>query len=221
MGSALRRVAGGATLVLCCALVACTPTPEPNLSVRDERAVRSQEAVDKVVGRSTNPGCAAAVGELGRVIWLGQRGLAVVEPETPITAETAFNIGSISKQFTALTVALLAEEGRLSLDDTVAEHLDGYPDWARRVTLDQLVHHTSGIPEIEDLMQAEGVWIEMDATQADLLEAIARAEALGFEPGSRWAYSNSNYLLLAAVAEAAPVGPFETTSTGPSSLRWT
>ena len=94
------------------------------------------------------PGCSAAVGERGQVLWQSQRGLAVLQPESPITAATAFDIGSVSKQFTALAAALLAENGRLSLDDTVAEHLDGYPDWAGQVTLSQLVHHTSGIPEI-------------------------------------------------------------------------
>ena len=93
------------------------------------------------------PGCSAAVGNEGAVVWQGVRGVAVVEPTTPLTADTTFDIGSVSKQFTALAVALLAEEGRLSLYETVADHLDRYPAWAGQMTLSELIHHTSGIPD--------------------------------------------------------------------------
>jgi CubicO group peptidase (beta-lactamase class C family) len=202
-----RRVRQWATpVVVLCALVmgGCTlavRTPEPSPSPMD-RAARSQAALDEVVVQAdVEPGCSATVGRRGQVLWQAQRGLAVLQPATPITAETAFDIASVSKQFTALAVALLAEEGRLSLVDTVDDHLDGYPDWAGRVTLSQLVHHTSGIPDIFGLMSLRGTGLERKASRADLLEAIRQVEALDFEPGSQWTYSNSNYLLLGQIVE--------------------
>ncbi|HEU5485848.1 MAG TPA: serine hydrolase domain-containing protein, partial [Microlunatus sp.] len=190
-----------------CVSTACTAQPEPNLLVRDDRAARSQAAVDEVVGRDTNPGCSAAVGERGEVLWRGHRGLALVEPVTPISDDTTFDVGAISQQFTALSVALLDQEGRLSVDDPLSKHLHGYPDWSHRVTISQLIHHTSGIPDIEPLMRARGVWMETEATRAQQLDAIADVPELEAEPGTRWAYSGSNYLLLGVVVEKATGRP--------------
>ena len=101
------------------------PIRAPEQSPSSDPGARSQAALEELVVAAHEPGCSAVVGRRGRVLWQGQRGLAVLQPATPITAETTFHIGSVSKQFTALAAALLAEEGRLSLDDTVAEHLDG------------------------------------------------------------------------------------------------
>ena len=96
------RHRGGGTDLSVSGVLGC---PEPNPLFRDDRAARSQSVVDDVVGRDTNPGCAAAIGERGQVVWEGQRGIAVVDSATPITAQTSSNIGSVSKQFTALAVA--------------------------------------------------------------------------------------------------------------------
>ena len=144
------------------------------------------------------------------MLWQGQLGLAVLEPPTPIAGETTFDIGSVSKQFTALAAALLAEGGQLSLDDTVSDHLDGYPDWAEEVSLSQLIHHTSGIPEVIDLMTLRGTGFDMKASRKDLVEAIRGAKTLDFEPGSQWAYTNSNYVLLGLIIEQASGRPLST-----------
>ena len=203
-----------ATAGVFCVLVVggCSqPIRAPEQSPSPDRGARSQAALEElVVAPDTEPGCSAAVGERGRVLWQGQAGLAVLQPATPITAETTFHIGSVSKQFTALAAALLAEDGRLSLDDTVAEHLDGYPDWAEQVTLSQLIHHTSGIPEVINLMRLRGTEPDTKASREDLLEAIREAETLDFEPGSQWAYSNSNYLLLGLIVEQTSGRPLAT-----------
>ena len=201
MGRGLPTALGGLLVLVLCAAATCSPRPEPGLLVRNDRPTRSQRAVDDVVGRDTVPGCSAAVGERGKVIWQGHRGLALVEPAAAITEHTAFDIGTISMQFTALSVALMAKQGRLSLDDTVAEHLDGYRSWAGRVTIDQLIHHTSGVPDIVPLMRARGVAEETEARRSVLLDALAEVSTLDFEPGTRWAYSDSNYLLLGAIVE--------------------
>ncbi len=208
MATRSRRLS--ATAFVVCALVVggCSgsaPAPTPT----DDRAARSQTALVELVGRNTNPGCSAAIGERGEVRWQGRRGLAVLEPATPITAESTFDIGSVSKQFTALAAALLAEEGRLSLDDTVAEHLNGFPDWAGQVTLAELIHQTSGIPEVIGLMRQRGVWLDVDASRHDLLKAISEVESLNFKPGSRWAYSNSNYVLVGLIIERVSGRPLD------------
>ena len=167
----------------------------------DDRITQSQAAFDALVTSDTVPGCSAAITERGSVVWQSERGLAVVEPTTPITAETTFDLGSVSKQFTALSVAMLAEEGRLSIDDTLAERPDGFPAWAEKVTLDQRIHHTSGIPEVIEMMIQSGIGPQMDARHEEQIDVIRQVDSLDFEPGSAWAYSNSNYLLLAQISE--------------------
>lgn len=209
MGRGLTTALGGVLVLVFCAAATCTPRTEPSLLVRNDRPGRSQRAVDDVVGRDALPGCSAAVGERGQVVWQGYRGLALVEPASVITEHTAFDIGTLSMQFTALSVALMAEQGRLSLDDTVADHLDGYRSWAGLVTIDQLIHHTSGVPEIAPLMKARGVAEETEARRSVLLDALADVSALDFEPGTRWSFSDSNYLLLGAIVEkhaGSPLG---------------
>lgn len=97
-------------------------TPVPQQTPTADQASRSRAALHDVVIRAdAEPGCSAAVGRQGDVLWQGHRGLAVLNSQTAITEGTRFDIGSVSKQFTALAVALLAENGQLSLDDTVAD----------------------------------------------------------------------------------------------------
>lgn len=127
--------------------------------------------------------------------------MAVLDPPTPITTDTMFHIASVSKQFTAQAVTLLAQQGKLSLDDTVADHLDGYPAWARKVTLSQLIHHTSGLPDALDVTIEQGVAFDTLVTRRQLLRTTAEIRKLEAEPGEHPSYSNTNYLLLAAVIE--------------------
>lgn len=207
-GPRLRLLAATA-LMLICADCGVLRQPPPDPAPGDDRPARSQAVLDAAVGTGPVPGCSAAVGREGTVLWRGAQGVAVVDPESAITTDSTFDIGSVSKQFTALAVALLAQQGRLSLDDPVAKHLDGYPEWADEVTLTHLVHHTSGVADIDDLLGVVGISPEMEVSFTDLLAVIAeKAPALEFRPGSQWAYSNSNYLLLAAVAEEVAGQPF-------------
>jgi CubicO group peptidase (beta-lactamase class C family) len=156
------------------------------------------EAALWAMGRDDEPGCAAAVGRNGQVVWSGARGVADLDSGRPITTETVFDIGSVSKQFTATAVLLLAAEERLSVEDTVAAHLSGLPGWADRVSIEQLMHHTSGIPDYLGLLFDAGHDLADRTTQAQAVHALATVK-LGFAPGSRFEYSNSNYLLLAEI----------------------
>ena len=119
----------------------------------------------------------------------------------PITADTGFDAGSVSKQFTATAVLLLQQDGKLSVDDRLSRHVDGLPAWSDQVTLAQLMHHVSGIPETEDILLNKGFQPQDRVKRATLRKAITDVERLDFQPGERWAYNNPNYFLLAEVVE--------------------
>ncbi len=146
---------------------------------------------------SDQPGCSAAVGIAGSVMWAGAAGLADLAAATPVTTETRFDVASVSKQFTATAVLMLQREGLLSLADPVGNYVDGLPAWADQVTLDQLIHHTSRIPDYWVELGEVGIGFSDAADQATTVAAIARETEL--EPGEGYLYSNSNYVLLAEV----------------------
>ena len=198
--------------LICVGTVGCggslprsTPSESP-----DSRVVRSEAALDQLVGRDDAPGCSAAVADRGVVIWQGSRGLADLESHTAITSETSFDIASISKQFIATGVLLLEQAGQLSTSDRLAKHVPGMPGWAGRVTLAQLMHHSSGIPDYFGALAPKG-WEHATLKQQDALAKISAARKPRFQPGTKWEYSNSNYLLLGVVIEhvsGQPLGSF-------------
>ncbi|MET1005258.1 MAG: serine hydrolase domain-containing protein [Propionibacteriaceae bacterium] len=195
-------------LLVCLAITGCSQAPrEPSESAdvppptaASDRAERSQEVLDSLLS-ADEPGCTAAVGEEGRVVWQGVRGVADLKTAASITPETVVDIGSVSKQFTATALLLLVQDGQLELSDRLADHVDGLPGWSRQTTLEQLMHHTSGIPDYGRLLLDAGYEESERTVQQDALDALAAAPRLEFSPGAQWEYSNSNYLLLAEVIE--------------------
>ena len=147
-----------------------------------------------------SPGMAVAVGKGGRVLLSRGYGFADLEHRAPVTRDTVFSLASITKQFTAAALLLLAEEGKLKLDEPVSKYVPELPQ-GRRVTLYQLLVQTSGIPDYaED--PAGSSTKSVAKTPAEMLAWISRlSPPLQFEPGSKWAYSNSNYALLGLIAE--------------------
>ncbi|MGH7152952.1 MAG: serine hydrolase domain-containing protein, partial [Acetobacteraceae bacterium] len=130
-------------------------------------------------------------------------GLASIELDVPIGPGTTFRIASVSKQFTCAAILLLAADGKLRVTDPVGDWLPGLPDIYRRITLDHLMRNTSGIRDMLEIMRAGGVDLSQPCTQEDLLDGVCRQRALNFVPGSRFLYSNSNFMLLGQVAEKA------------------
>lgn len=187
-------------------VASCTPAdPAPNPS--PDRAALSQKVIDDAVTAADGPGCAAAVGHQGAVVWQGAKGVADVETGTPITEATVFDIGSVTKQFTATMILLLVADGGLALDDAVSDHVDGLPAWAGDVTIDQLIHHVSGIPDYIPLLIAEGYPLEGPAERDLALQTIVGVTRLNAVPGTRHEYSNSNYILLGYVIEKVAGAP--------------
>jgi CubicO group peptidase (beta-lactamase class C family) len=146
-----------------------------------------------------SPGCALGVVKGGTTAYARGYGLANLEAGTPITTGTVFDIGSVSKQFTAMSIVLLAQDGKLSLDDDIHATVPELPDYGARVSLRQMLHHLSGLPSYTDLFDLAGVPETNLTTDADALALIARQARLNFVPGERYLYSDTNYFLLALV----------------------
>lgn len=187
---AVRPVVASALLALLAACSGGATAPPPTAEAASDEVLLSLLAAD-------DPGCSAAVARGGEVLWAGARGLADVEAGEPITTSTAFDLASVSKQFTAIAVVRLAQDAALALTDPLARHLPGLPGWAASVTLDDLLHHTSGIPDYTGLLVGAGTTPDEPADQADALAAIASVTEI--ETDGAFAYSNSNYVLLAEV----------------------
>jgi len=148
-----------------------------------------------------SPGCALGVVRDNRLVYEHGYGMASVELHVPITPRTVFDLGSVSKQFTAASIFLLAQQGKLSIDDDIHKYLPELPNYGHPVTIRQLLHHTSGIRDYIDLLSMAGVQEEEVATDADALAIIARQKALNFTPGQRFLYSNSGYFLLSQIVK--------------------
>jgi CubicO group peptidase (beta-lactamase class C family) len=160
--------------------------------------------VDELFARFTagpSPGCALAVVERGRVVLARGYGFADLGRRLPITPRTRFDIASTSKQFTAASVLLLAERGRLSLDDDVRRYVPELPRHDTVITLRHLLHHTSGLPNYIDLLARSGKRYEEVTTDDDALAALAAAPQLQFPPGTAFRYNDSGYFLLSLVVK--------------------
>ncbi|MFT7464211.1 MAG: CubicO group peptidase (beta-lactamase class C family) [Pseudohongiellaceae bacterium] len=147
------------------------------------------------------PGCAVMVTFGGKTLYENGFGLACVEQRTPITPDTIFRIGSTSKQFTAACIGLLSLRGEVDLDAPIETWLPELTEFDPPVLLSDLVHHTSGFPDYIDLLVGSGIEMEDHVTPAETLDVIAGVQQLDFEPGTQWAYSNTNYFLLSQVVE--------------------
>lgn len=196
-------VAGGAMIAVALAGVA---HPQA-YATGDDREKRSADVLRELVPSADGPGCAAAVGVRGSVVWEAGRGKADLKTGRAITPKTVFDMASNSKQFTADAVLLLAGRHQLALSDPLSDFLDAPPAWTRNVTLGDLMRHTSGIADYQDLLEAKGIKLTDPAGQKEAIAAILASQPEG-PPGKRFSYSNSNYVLLAHVVEKVSGKPF-------------
>ena len=159
-----------------------------------------QPQVDKLFARWTasTPGCAVGADVAGKPVVRSVYGTADLEHDVPITLDTVFEVGSVSKQFTAAAVLLLAGDGKLSLDDVVRKYIPEMPDVAANVTIRQMLNHTAGLRDWGVLAAIQG-WPRTTRvhTHAHVLDLVSRQRMLNFEPGTRWSYSNTGYNLAA------------------------
>ncbi|MGO1001808.1 serine hydrolase domain-containing protein [Lysobacter sp. CA196] len=151
--------------------------------------------------RGDTPGCGVAVYRDDALVFQRGYGMASLELGVPIGPDSVFDIGSTSKQFTAASVLLLAQDGKLSLDDDIRTHLPEMPDYGRRITIRQLLQHSSGLRDYIALLVLGGAAFDDQATDAQTLDVLARQRALNFPPGSEHLYSNSGYFLAGQIVE--------------------
>ena len=150
--------------------------------------------------KDTTPGCAVSAMRDGAVLYAKGYGIADFEHNAPITPETVFYLASVSKQFTAAAINLLALDRKLSLDDDVRKYVPELPVYQRPITIRELVHHTSGLRDYLELFDMAGL-DDYPITNADFLAMMGRQRALNFAPGDAYSYSNSGYVLLTIVVE--------------------
>ncbi|HEY9225439.1 MAG TPA: serine hydrolase domain-containing protein [Gemmatimonadaceae bacterium] len=195
-----RIVFAAAAAVLAATSIATAQNANPNntdsITVRVDRVFAAYD-------RPGTPGCALGVYRDGRMLYSRGYGLANITNGTPITPKTILDIGSTSKQFTAASVILLAQQGKLSLDDDVRRFIPELPRYQKPITIRHLLHHTSGLRDYIGLLTLGGADLAGRTTAKQALDAIVRQKALNFEPGAEHLYSNSGYFLLAQIVERA------------------
>jgi CubicO group peptidase (beta-lactamase class C family) len=163
------------------------------------------DKVDKIFAfwdKPVSPGCALAIVKDGEIIYKRGYGMANLENKVPITPESVFYIGSVSKQFVTMCVALLVQEGKLSLDDDLRKYIPELPDYGSMITIRHLIHHMSGIRDYLTLEDIAGIPFGF-YHEEDVLELIARQKELNFRPGDEYLYSNSGYFLLSVIIHRA------------------
>lgn len=187
-------------LILACAALAFGAAPAAAQQPLNDSTRIALNRVFAAWSSADAPGCVVGVSRAGTTVYQNGYGLANLETETPITASSVFHVASVSKQFTAAAVMLLARDGKLSLDDDVRRHLPELPDYGHRITLRHLLTHTSGLRDQWDLLaMARGRFEENRITEEDVLEIVGRQKGLNFVPGTEYLYSNTGYTLAAVV----------------------
>ena len=151
--------------------------------------------------RPDAPGAAVEVVKDGRVVYRAAFGMADIEQGRPITPSTPFHVASLSKQFTAFAVLLLAQDGKLSLDDDVRRYLPELPDLGAPIKIRHLLNHTSGLRDQWNLLVMAGWRMDDVITGDDVMGLVRRQRALNFTPGTEFEYCNTGYTLLAALVE--------------------
>jgi CubicO group peptidase (beta-lactamase class C family) len=180
----LRLIGGPVAVVV---LLAQPPAP---MAAGDDRVARVEAFVVAEMHRSRIPGLALAVVKDSRVLIAKGYGLANVEHHVPVTPSTVFQSGSLAKQFAATAVMLLAEDGKLPLDDPVGRFFAAVPQSWNGMTVRHLLSHTSGLQDYPDDFD-----LRRDYTEDEML-AMVKAAPLAFAPGERWSYSNLGYVTL-------------------------
>jgi len=150
---------------------------------------------------ANHPGGALGIMRNGEIIYSKAFGLASLEYQVPNTAETIFNVGSVSKQFTAMGIVLLQEKGLLSIDDDIRKHLPDMPDFGHTITIRHMLHHTSGMRSLHAMLGLAG-WRDDDSrTNEDLYRFMLNQKELNFIPGDEYLYCNTGYMLMVNIIE--------------------
>ena len=188
-----------ALLVLLAALTVFVPPGEARAAGPDEALAAKIDALMSGVYKPGQPGAAILVQKDGRTVIRKGYGMAEIELGVPVAPDMVFRLGSITKQFTAVSILLLAQEGKIGLQDEITKFLPDYPTQGKRITVEHLLTHTSGIQSYTDMPEWLPLW-RKDMTLKELVD-LFKDKPMQFEPGRSWSYNNSGYVLLGAIIE--------------------
>jgi CubicO group peptidase (beta-lactamase class C family) len=172
----------------------------------------AQERIDRLLASRASadaPGVALALVSGGEFVHARTRGLASIEHQIPIAADTAFRIGSVSKHFAVAIALMLAHEGRLDIDAPVQDYLPEAPAYAHRPTVRQLMNNTSGVTDFLELLIASGAGVQRPVTWEQSRDLVLRETALNCVPGTEFIYSAGGFLLLCMILERLEARPME------------
>ena len=165
---------------------------------------------DKILStqfKSDGPGCAAIVAYKGEIIYKKAFGLANIENAVPMKPDMIFRIGSITKQFTAIAILRLMEQGKLDLQDELTKYIPDYPVNGKKITIEHLLTHTSGIKSYTGMEEFDAT-VQGKDMKVDELITFFKNKPMDFDPGTNWRYNNSGYVLLGAVIEKITGKPY-------------
>ncbi|NAS13985.1 serine hydrolase domain-containing protein [Poritiphilus flavus] len=166
--------------------------------------ITESQAIDSIFSQWDSPevpGCSLGIIKEGSLIYSKGYGLANMEYGIPNSGKTVFRIGSTSKQFTAACIVLLAEQGKLSLEDNLKDLYPDFPDYASKITIRHLLNHTSGIRDYLALSYLKGLRGDDYYEDAEIMQWLINQTDLNFDPGEEYLYSNSGYWLLGQIVE--------------------
>ncbi|HVW95794.1 MAG TPA: serine hydrolase domain-containing protein [Mucilaginibacter sp.] len=151
--------------------------------------------------KAQSPGCVVGIVRNDTLVFSKGYGMANLEYAIPNTSETLYHLASVSKQFTAYAIILLEQQGKLSLDDDIRKYLPWFPDMHQKITIRNLLNHTSGIRDQWQLLGISGTRPDDVITQEQIIKILSKQQGLNFTPGSKFMYSNSGYTLLAEIVK--------------------
>lgn len=152
--------------------------------------------------RTSSPGWAVGVVRNDSLIFAKGYGMANLEYGVPISPETIFHMASVSKQFTAFSIVLLARQGKLNLDDDIHQYLPWFPDMKEKITIRNLLNHTSGIRDQWQLLAISGTRLDDVITQDQIIKVLSKQQRLNFKPGEQYLYCNSGFTMLAEIVKS-------------------
>jgi len=187
-----------ASVVVSAAFAAALPLQAQLVQPTPEALAELDARIEAEMEENNIPGTLVAVVSRGRVLHVKTYGMANVELRVPVTDSTVFEIGSISKQFVSAAMMLLVQDGRVALDDPIHDYLADLPSEWLGVTIRQLLTHTSGIPDYEEIQTYEAYRFRF--TPEEIIR-VAHTRPMDFASGTGWYYSNTGYFLLSLIVE--------------------
>ncbi|MEO7458186.1 MAG: serine hydrolase domain-containing protein [Gemmatimonadaceae bacterium] len=175
---------------------------QPGVTLLPDSVVARIDRAFSSLGGASAPGCGIGLSQDGKTVLTRAYGLSNLEYGVPNTPETVWESGSVAKQFTAASVLLLEQDGKLSLDDDIRKYLPEVPDFGKRITIRNLLTHTSGLRDQWGLLGLKGMGPGSQVhSLATIVDLVAHQKALNFDPGAEYLYSNTGFALAAVIVK--------------------